>query len=274
MKFILGKKIGMSQMFDDKGNIIPVTLIEAGPCIILQKKSKTKEGYDALLALIANVARERNDDRLKSFLHYLLYKFLELRSDTEIPLSKIHRISLEQYDSLITGLLSTPSGGRFPAILVEAIFHAIKERFGLDWEIETHGINVADRPSGAGGDITIKSKGTIVMVAEITEGPVDRNRVTATFQTKIAPNGIEDYLFFVTADVDEGARRQARQYFSQGHEVNFMEIKNWILVILSALGKTGRKTYNRVLVEKLESVDTPPALKMTWNDQIAHITTA
>jgi len=47
MKFILGKKIGMSQMFSD-GKIIPVTLIEAGPCIILQKKSKEKEGYDSL----------------------------------------------------------------------------------------------------------------------------------------------------------------------------------------------------------------------------------
>ena len=48
MKFILGKKIGMSQMFDEKGNIVPVTLIEAGPCYVLQKKTKEKEGYNAL----------------------------------------------------------------------------------------------------------------------------------------------------------------------------------------------------------------------------------
>jgi len=38
----------MSQMFDEKGNVIPVTLIEAGPCYVLQRKSKQKEGYDAL----------------------------------------------------------------------------------------------------------------------------------------------------------------------------------------------------------------------------------
>jgi large subunit ribosomal protein L3 len=48
MKFILGKKIGMSQMFDKKGKITPVTLVEAGPCVVLQKKSKEKEGYDSI----------------------------------------------------------------------------------------------------------------------------------------------------------------------------------------------------------------------------------
>lgn len=48
MKFLLGKKIEMSQMFDEKGNITPVTLIEAGPCYVLQKKVKDKDGYEAL----------------------------------------------------------------------------------------------------------------------------------------------------------------------------------------------------------------------------------
>ena len=48
MKFILGKKIEMSQMFDEKGNIIPVTLVEAGPCVVLQKKTKEREGYDSV----------------------------------------------------------------------------------------------------------------------------------------------------------------------------------------------------------------------------------
>lgn len=47
MKFILGKKLEMGQMFDEKGNVVPVTLIEAGPCVILQKKTKDKDGYEA-----------------------------------------------------------------------------------------------------------------------------------------------------------------------------------------------------------------------------------
>ncbi len=48
MKFILGKKIGMSQLFSQNGELIPVTLISTGPCKILQKKSKVKDGYSAL----------------------------------------------------------------------------------------------------------------------------------------------------------------------------------------------------------------------------------
>lgn len=48
MKFILGKKIEMSQMFDEKGNVIPVTLIEAGPCYIVQIKTKEKDKYEAI----------------------------------------------------------------------------------------------------------------------------------------------------------------------------------------------------------------------------------
>ena len=48
MKFIIGKKIEMSQIFDEKGNLIPVTLISAGPCVVLQKKTNEKEKYDAL----------------------------------------------------------------------------------------------------------------------------------------------------------------------------------------------------------------------------------
>lgn len=48
MKYILGKKLEMSQMFDERGDVIPVTLIEAGPCEVLQIKTKEKDGYTAV----------------------------------------------------------------------------------------------------------------------------------------------------------------------------------------------------------------------------------
>ena len=47
-KGIIGKKIGMTQIFDEKGNVIPVTVIEAGPCVVAQVKSVETDGYDAL----------------------------------------------------------------------------------------------------------------------------------------------------------------------------------------------------------------------------------
>jgi len=48
MNGILGKKIGMTGVFDEKGNYIPCTVIEAGPCCITQIKSKVKDGYEAV----------------------------------------------------------------------------------------------------------------------------------------------------------------------------------------------------------------------------------
>ena len=47
-KGIIGKKIGMTQIFDEKGNVIPVTVIEAGPCVVTQVKTVETDGYDAL----------------------------------------------------------------------------------------------------------------------------------------------------------------------------------------------------------------------------------
>ena len=47
-KGLIGKKIGMTQIFDEKGNVIPVTVIECGPCVVTQKKTAENDGYDAV----------------------------------------------------------------------------------------------------------------------------------------------------------------------------------------------------------------------------------
>ena len=47
-KGIIGRKIGMTQIFDEVGNVIPVTVIEAGPCVVTQKKTAENDGYDAV----------------------------------------------------------------------------------------------------------------------------------------------------------------------------------------------------------------------------------
>ena len=47
-KGIIGRKVGMTQIFDEIGNVIPVTVIEAGPCVVAQKKTSENDGYDAI----------------------------------------------------------------------------------------------------------------------------------------------------------------------------------------------------------------------------------
>ena len=47
-KAIIGKKIGMTQIFDESGKVIPVTVVEAGPCVVVQKKTVENDGYAAV----------------------------------------------------------------------------------------------------------------------------------------------------------------------------------------------------------------------------------
>ena len=59
MKAIIGKKVGMSQIFDENGKVIPVTVIEAGPCTVVQKKTSEKEGYNAVQLGYEDVAEKK-----------------------------------------------------------------------------------------------------------------------------------------------------------------------------------------------------------------------
>jgi large subunit ribosomal protein L3 len=52
---LLGNKVGMTQIFDESGNIIPVTILKVGPCVITQVKTKSKDGYDSIQIGYGNV---------------------------------------------------------------------------------------------------------------------------------------------------------------------------------------------------------------------------
>ena len=54
-KGIIGKKIGMTQIFDETGRVIPVTIVAAGPCVVAQKKTAEKDGYEAVQLGYADV---------------------------------------------------------------------------------------------------------------------------------------------------------------------------------------------------------------------------
>ena len=64
-KAIIGKKIGMTQLFTENGTVIPVTLIEAGPCAVVQKKTMDKDGYSALQLGFSDVAERKLTNPLK-----------------------------------------------------------------------------------------------------------------------------------------------------------------------------------------------------------------
>ena len=64
-KGLIGKKIGMTQLFDEQGNIVPVTVIEAGPCPVVQKKTVENDGYEAVQLGFQDVKAQRVNKPMK-----------------------------------------------------------------------------------------------------------------------------------------------------------------------------------------------------------------
>jgi hypothetical protein len=231
---------------------------------------RDKSGYDAMLACV-NYAAIARLKQAQTFLEHLIYRFVELREASDVPLTRIQRFSLLQYEKLIEQLLSSASGGRFPVFLGVAAFRAISARFDLSWHVEHQGINVADGPSGVGGDVTISRDAELLMSAEVTERVVARDRVVSTFNTKIGPKGIDDYLFFVTQEPEERVKQQCHQYFAQGHEVSFVQIAQWLKNMLATIGKTGREQFNAELLVLLDQHETPQTVKAAWNSAVSSV---
>lgn len=232
------------------------------------KGVRDKAGYTAMLIFVTHMEKAKQSSA-KKLLASLLYGLIKLRDESTITLSRIQRLSMEQYGALIDSMLTTPSGGLIPVLLAVSTFIAIRDTYLLPWEIEWQEINVADNPSGVSGDITISREGKIVISVEVTERGIDRARVISTFNTKISPHGIDDYLFFFSAtEPTDEARLAAQAYFAQGHEINFLSVKEWILTALTSLGAQGRTIFTGSLLTLLESKNTPAAIKVAWNDYV------
>ena len=63
---LIGKKVGMTQIFGNRGEVVPVTLIEAGPCVVLQKKISDQEGYDAVQLGYEDIKEKKLTKSLKA----------------------------------------------------------------------------------------------------------------------------------------------------------------------------------------------------------------
>jgi hypothetical protein len=234
---------------------------------------RDKRGYDAFLRLLRIIERIADQKRLLRILEYVLYRFILVREQAKIELVKLERISLTQFDHLIDGLLRKPSGGFFPFLLVLAMAETVVHRFSLHWQIQYQGINVADRASGVGGDITIRSQDKPLLTIEVTERPVDAPRVQATFKDKIAAGGLTDYVFMVHLHkIGEASKKQAEKYFVHGYDVNFVDIQKWLTNTLVTVGASGRKYFQERIIHHLSSQQVQKALKLAWNEVIEDLT--
>jgi hypothetical protein len=230
-------------------------------------------GYKAFLSYIDALRSGSAADSVV-LLSYLLYRFILLREQSDIPIARIARLSLEQLTILINRFLAVQSGGLIPVLVVTATLDAIKCGYDLPWIITCQGINESDAATGASADVTVKVGDDILLAIEVTERIIGRDRVIATFNSKIAPNGLRDYLFAYTAALPaDDARAAARSYFAQGHEVNFLQIADWSINILLSFGAQLRESFIISLTNKLSDRTVPATVKLAWNNIISDLLT-
>ena len=232
---------------------------------------RDRVGFGAALNFITAL-EEANADQARVYLRGLMYRFVRLRDAADIALNDVHRLSIDQYGSLIDGLLGVRSGGLIPVLMAVATFQTFSDCFELNWRVEWQGINVADQAHGEAGDITVYRNDVRLFSVEVTERQIDRARVVATFQEKIARGGLDDYLFiFGNVEPANEAREVARQYFAQGHEINFVPIRDWILTVMTTIGPRCRRIFTERFRALLGARTVPGTLKAAWNNLLGRI---
>ncbi|HWY60935.1 MAG TPA: restriction endonuclease, SacI family [Rhizomicrobium sp.] len=228
---------------------------------------RDKAGYAALVAVVAYL-KDLDIISATLYLRYLLRQFIKLRDSANIILTRVAKLSLEQLSKLTLGLLDVKSGGRFPSFLATAMFQTLNECHKLGWQVDFQGINVADKASGAVGDITIQKDGKVILGVEVTERPIEGARVILTFEQKVSPAALTDYLFLSTAQPAAEAIAAAKSYTAAGHEMNFMPIQTWLRSILGTIGPDCRILFQDKMIALIGLLDVPADLKIAWNGRM------
>ncbi len=147
---ILGKKLGMSQFFDDEGKSIPVTLIEAGPCRITQLKSEATDGYTAVQLGFGDIREKLVNKPAKG----------HLAKSGEEPLRHLKEYRLEAIDGLELGAPVTVgdfSPGQKVDVSGDTIgrgFSGLQKRHGFSRGPMSHGSKNHPEPGSIGAGTT------------------------------------------------------------------------------------------------------------------------
>ena len=153
-KGIIGKKIGMTQIFDEKGKVIPVTVIEAGPCVVTQKKTMDNDGYEAVQVGYGDMKAQRVSKPMQG--HFKKGDVAPKKTLREFRLDDISGINvgdLIKADAFEAGekvdVIGTSKGKGFTGIIKRWNFSRLKE---------THGSGPVVRRGGSTGACSAPSR--------------------------------------------------------------------------------------------------------------------
>ena len=126
---LLGKKLGMTQMFNKEGNLVPVTLIQAGPCNILQIKNKENDGYSAIQVGFEERKKKRatkaeigHCSKAKTGAKKLVREFRDDPLDAKYELGQV--LTVDVFDGVeVIDVTSTSKGKGFAGVMKRWGFH-------------------------------------------------------------------------------------------------------------------------------------------------------
>ena len=146
-KCIIGKKLGMTQLFDEKGKVIPVTIIEAGPCAVVQKKTTENDGYESVQIGYGDISDKKVNKPLKG--HFA-------KADAGLKRT-LKEFRLDDCSVLNVGdIIKADSFAVGDAVDVQGIskgkgYAGTIKRFGNHRLKETHGTGPVHRHAGSNG---------------------------------------------------------------------------------------------------------------------------
>ena len=153
-KCIVGKKIGMTQLFDDSGKMIPVTVVEAGPCVVVQKKTTENDGYEAVQLGFGDISEKAVNKPLKG--HF---------AKAGVALKRVLReFRLDDCSALSVGdIIKADTFAVGDAVDVAGVskgkgYAGTIKRFGNHRLKETHGSGPVARHAGSNGACSSPSR--------------------------------------------------------------------------------------------------------------------
>lgn len=143
---IIGRKVGMTQVFDEEGNVIPVTVIKAGPCTVIQKKTKEKDGYEAIqLGLVEKPKKKPRKPELGHF------------KKAESPVLKVLKevkykgpVDLKEGDQVLVDIFEVGEKVHVVGISKGKGFQGVVKRHGFAGGPAAHGSMFHRRPGSIG----------------------------------------------------------------------------------------------------------------------------
>ncbi|MCI8908881.1 MAG: 50S ribosomal protein L3 [Angelakisella sp.] len=169
-KCIIGKKIGMTQLFDENGNIVPVTVVEAGPCVVVQRKTTENDGYEAVQIGFGAVSDKRLTKALRG--HFAKADVAAKRVLREFRLGEITLAvgDIIKADTFAPGdkvdVCGTSKGKGYAGTIKRWHNHRLKE---------THGSGPVHRHAGSNGACSSPSR---VFKGKRLPGHMGSERVT------------------------------------------------------------------------------------------------